>query len=123
MAYLTYTFESSLKESQKSTENIGQMSVSGSDLGIAAFDAGKQISLAKGETKVVDLSSYSAVSFISVKVLEGQSVRVRLKKAERNSTDLVVTTFFGATVEEIEKIELVAALDTAVKVLLMVAGK
>jgi len=123
MAYLTFSFESSLRESQKSTENIGQMSVSGSDLLISSFDAGKQIALKKGETKVVDLSSYTSVSFISVKVLEGQSVRVRLKKAERNSTDLVVTSFFGATVSEIEKIELVAAPDTAVKVLLMVAGQ
>ena len=123
MAYLTFSFESSLRESQKSTENIGQMSISGSDQLISSFDAGKQIALKKGETKVVDLSSYTSVSFISVKVLEGQSVRVRLKKAERNSTDLVVTSFFGATVSEIEKIELVAAPDTAVKVLLMVAGQ
>jgi len=123
MAYLTYTFESSLKESQKSTENIGQMSVSGSDLGITSFDAGKQISLTKAETKVVDLSSYSSVSFISIKVLEGKSVRVRLKKPERDSTDLVVTTFFAATVQEIEKIELVADPETDVKVLLMVAGQ
>jgi len=123
MAYLTYTFEASLKESQKSPQNVGQMSVTGTDNDVQNFDAGKQISIAKGETKVFDLSSYSSVGFIGLKVLEGQWVRLRLKKAERNSTDLVVTTSFHATVQEIEKIELVASPDTDVKVLLMVAGK
>jgi hypothetical protein len=123
MAYLTFSFNSSIRESQKSVDNIGQMAASGSDLGITSFDAGKQISLGKDETKSFDLSTYSSVTFIAVRVISGQSVRVRLKKAERNSTDLVVTSFFAATVEEIEKIELVAGPETDVTVLLMVAGQ
>lgn len=124
MAYLTYTFEASLRESQKSTENVGKLAAAGSDNSIQNFDAGKQITIPKGETKTFDLSSYAAVSFISVKVLEGQWVRVRLKKAERDSTDLVVGKLFAADgLQGIEKIEFVAAPDTDVKVLLMVAGQ
>jgi len=122
MAYLNYTFSSTIKETQKSPSPVGTLGFESGDLLVASFDAGKQISIPKGETKVFDLSTYTAVSFIGIKVLEGQWVRLRLKKAERNSTDLVVTKSFHATVEEIEKIELVAAPDTDVKVLLMVAG-
>jgi hypothetical protein len=123
MAYLTYNFSAELKEEQKSPQLVGQLLISGTDSTIQNFDAGKQISIPKGATKVFDLSSYTSVSFIGLKVLSGKSVRLRLKKAERNSTDLVVLTSFHATVEEIEKVELVAPEDTDVKVLLMVAGQ